>query len=165
MKKFIVLLLSLCIVGTVYPFYMSTGSWEQKKCEICGKPVSVYSEPSFGDSMGIWRGKGKCYWDNEAVFLNNYQSIRCCSECYEKYNKELSALIDNWLKEKQNQHKDIRKQYEAEQLQEKKKEIQSEIKILEDRLGFLELEKATESTTVTIPDDWPSVEDSIYEER
>lgn len=127
-------MLTLSITICSYASFMYGGDWGEDKCEICGKSVGIYYEDSFMfGGGGTYSPRPICIDYKPAKHINH--SIIVCPECYTKYNKEISNLIDTWIKQKQIEYKDIHKQYNTERLQRKQKRLQEEINKLEDELN------------------------------
>ena len=126
----VAVLLVVSSAGAVYHF---TGSLRQTTCEICGKTIEYWEEDSSVFS-GIYMSSGSSFVDSRRYLA---WSITVCGECESKYRKELAGMIDNWLVEKQEIHKEerlankeARKQAEIERLKQQIKEVQDKLREL-----------------------------------
>ena len=103
--------LVLVCTGFVYAGY------EKVNCSICGKVMQRYVES----------------FDNFYVYNNNDNSYKLeknvvvCQECYEKYYKEYEDLINSFVDQKREENKDLIKENEEKEKNDKITEKLNEI--------------------------------------
>ena len=132
----ILLLIGVLLTSLAYAFYIN-GSWEETRCELCGKRIYYWTErSSFDRDSMVYNARAICLGEEQTVLCYKFELV-LCKDCYQEHEKQSLNMLRDYgsklLEIMKNDHKSIRKKNEELIEQEDLKKIDEAIEKLKEK--------------------------------